>query len=263
MKFNIIIVCFLLFFANKSISAQNLATDTNPIRLSTERFVGIDNFSAVYTINQNILYKSWNAQIWQFGDYTLGTITKVSITNPLKILLFYQNLNTVVILDKYLNEIERIDFNTTVNFKNPSFVSLANDQSIWLFDNNAQQLELFDLETENTLFTTLPVKGIPIDEHCNFNYCWMLTENKILQFNIYGNQLTEINNNNFEQIHIYKKGILLKKEDALYSMTVQAKEFKKLNLPKIPIEHFYVTGEILYIYSAGMLYSFDLPSILN
>ncbi|UZO81016.1 hypothetical protein NBT05_00705 [Aquimarina sp. ERC-38] len=259
----ILLLLVLLILSETTSFSQDVLTKINSTEIATEHFVGVDNFSALYTVNQNILYKKWNAQTWQFGDYTLGTLSKVSITNPLKILLFYQNLNTIVILDKYLNEINRIDFNTTTNFKNPAFVSQANDQSIWLFDNNTQQLEIFDLDTEETLFTTLPIKGIPMDESCNFNYCWLLTEHKILQFNIYGNLLTEMLNDHFENIHAYKKGIILKKENNLYHWSPKTNQFVSLGLPEILIEDFSVTGEILYIYSAGILHSYNLPQILN
>ena len=254
-----LLFCFHIFV----LSAQKEVTPIQKRTIGTDHFVGVDNFLSLYTIHQNIFYKSWNHQTWQFGDYTLGPISKVSITNPLKILLFYHNLNTIVILDKYLNEIDRINFNTSINFKNPAFVSLANDKSIWLFDNNTQQLEIYDLETNETLFATLPVNGVPIDSHCNFNFCWILTKEKILQFNIYGNLLTEIENNYFEKIQIYRKGILVKTTNSIQYWSSSTKDFKILKLPKITVEHFYVTGEILYIYSNDTLYSYNLPDLLN
>jgi hypothetical protein len=45
-----------------------------------------------------------------YQNFSLGKITKVDLQNPLKIVLFYENFNTVVTLDNQLNEIQKSIF---------------------------------------------------------------------------------------------------------------------------------------------------------
>ena len=77
----------------------------------------------------------------------LGNITSANAFNPLKINLFYKNFNTVIILDNRLAEIFKIDFNTVQPYKNVSHISTGYDNTLWIFNPDLQQLELFDYKT--------------------------------------------------------------------------------------------------------------------
>lgn len=253
-----ILLIFLLATATHQIYCQPEAILNDSISLKADRFVGVDNFGALYFSNENILYKKWNNQKWQFGDFILGELTSVSILNPLKILLFYESSNTIVFIDKYFNEISRIDFNTLQNFKNLSKVTPANDTQVWIFDNNTQQLEIFDTTANKSLAATQPLPDIPVAQDGNFNFCWLLSSNYISQFNIYGSLTYRFSNENFTSLQMYKKGILLQKENDLFYWNSASEKIVKIILPEITVEQFYVTNEILYIYDKKTIYSFNL-----
>ncbi len=258
------VLFFLMLFGYITHSyAQRNVTVQDSISLQADKFLGIDSFGAVYYSNDNIFYKEWNDQQWQFGDFILGQLTYVSILNPLKIVLFYEPSNTVVLIDKYLNEIDRINFNTISEFKNLSLVSPANDNSIWLFDINTQQLEIFDTITNKTLVTTQPINELPSILRSNFNYCWILTSETIVKFNIYGSFMESIKNEGFTDIRIANNDLILSNENNLYYRTSATGKIEKINLPEIPVKQFYVTNEILYIYHQSKIYSFDLTPQKN
>lgn len=246
----------------------NLSAQKNPvlidsIALKADRFIGIDSFGAIYFTKGNIFHKKWNQQQWQFGDFMLGELTDVSILNPLKIALFYLSSNTVVLVDKYLNEIDRINFNTISEFKNVTKVCLANDNRIWIFDSNTQQLEVFDVNATKTIVKTQPLSALPISQRGNFNYCWVLTPTTLSLFNIYGSLLNTAENESFLDIRIINDDLILQKEDGLYFLSNKAQKLEKINLPEIPIQQFYVTNEILYIYDQSKIYSFALTPQKN
>ncbi|GAA3513540.1 hypothetical protein GCM10022393_29170 [Aquimarina addita] len=245
------------------LSAQVNPKQLDSIALKADRFIGVDSFGAIYFTEGNIFYKKWNQQQWQFGDFILGELTDVYVLNPLKIVLFYQPSNTVVLVDKYLNEIDRINFNTITEFKNVTQVSPANENRIWVFDSNTQQLEIFDTTSEKTIVKTQPISTLPHSQHSNFNYCWLLTSDKLLLFNIYGSLLTQIENENFLNLKIINNDLILQKEDGLYFLSNKAQKKEKINLPEIPIKQFYVTNEILYIYDQRKIYSFALTPQKN
>ncbi|AXT51243.1 hypothetical protein D1818_10545 [Aquimarina sp. BL5] len=253
----------ILFGFVYSSPAQRNAIARDSISLGADHFLGLDSFGAVYYTKGNIFYKKWNNQEWQFGDFILGQLTQVSILNPLKIVLFYESSNTIVLVDKYLSEIDRINFNTIAEFKSVSLVSPANDNSVWVFDNNTQQLELFNTISNKTLITTQPITELPTKLHSNFNYCWILTSETLSQFNVYGSLLTRSGNDGYIDMRIINDDLLLLKEDGLYYHSTKTKEIEKINLPEIPIKQFYVTNEILYIYHQSKIYSFDLTPQKN
>ncbi|MDH7445245.1 hypothetical protein [Aquimarina sp. 2201CG14-23] len=258
------IIFFLIILGSiYSVSAQRNVIAKDTIALDTNRFLGIDTFGATYFAKDNIFYKKWNNQEWQFGDFILGQLTEVSILNPLKIVLFYESSNTVVLVDKYLSEIDRINFNTITEFKSLSLVSPANDNSIWIFDVNTQQLEVFDTNSDKTIVASQPLSELATRQQSNFNYCWVLSDNTLSQFNIYGSLLNRIDNNGFIDIRIINNDLLILKTDGLYYRSTETEEIEKINLPEIPIKQFYVTNEILYIYHQSKIYSFDLTPQKN
>ena len=155
------------------------------IVLKADHFWGVDTFDALFFSKENVFVKQWNHQKLEFTDYSLGELSYVSLLNPLKILLYYSNSNTVIILDKYLNEIKRIDLNTISGFANIHSVSPANDNTIWVFNSNSQRLELFNTITLKTILSTQPIAQLPIYQFSNFNFCWLVTDKIIYKFNFF------------------------------------------------------------------------------
>ena len=104
----------LFFFTTISIAfGQNqklIAVKINSINLDADQFLGYDQFGFYYTIKNNVLSKTKDIQSLEYKNISLGKITKVDLQNPLKIVLFYENFNTVVMLDNQLNEIQKINF---------------------------------------------------------------------------------------------------------------------------------------------------------
>lgn len=258
------ILLFFIVIASAQISsAQRNVTLNDSISLNADIFLGVDSFGAIYYQKENIFYKKWNNQEWQYGDFILGELTQVSILNPLKIVLFYETSNTLVTVDKYLSEIDRVNFNATAEFKNVSLMTPANDNSVWIFDNNTQQLDIFNTVSEKTLITTQPLNELPKALQSTFNYCWVLTDQTLTQYNIYGSLLSLLKNNKYQNIRIVKDDLILQKEDGLYYCRTKTEKIEKINLPEIPIKQFHVTNEILYIYHQSTIYSFDLTPRKN
>ncbi len=95
------------------------------IKVVCDVFLGFDNQQNSYTITNNILTKTNQTSTYQYNNLGLGKITKVEIQNPLQIVVFYKNFNTVVLLDNQLNEIKKIDFNLKSTPVNLDAVALS------------------------------------------------------------------------------------------------------------------------------------------
>jgi hypothetical protein len=103
----------LLIFYCLTVSSQEIipATKLETVKIEGDAFLGFDNQLNYYSIRNNILVKNSPSTTYQYNNLGLGKISRVDFQNPLQILIFYKNFNSVVFLDNQLNEIKKIDFN--------------------------------------------------------------------------------------------------------------------------------------------------------
>ncbi|QHI38316.1 hypothetical protein IMCC3317_37070 [Kordia antarctica] len=250
----ILLCCSSLVFAQKTITTVLQKQDS----LSVDRFVGMDNFGASYAIQDNILIKQKDTKKWQYNNFQLGEITSVDILNPLKITLFYEDFNTVIILDNTLNEIKRIDFNLIAQFKNLAAATTANDRNLWVFDTNTQQLEVFNYVQEKTPIQNLPISEKFITLKSNYNYCRVLTETILYTYNIYGSLLSQQDLAGVTDFSMTNTEVIFLKDEQLYYTNTD--DVYLINLPsdRIAIKQFSLHDDILYIYDGIVLYQFQL-----
>ena len=238
---------------------NNLKTDlVQKIKLNDDNLVQIDNFNNLYFIGENAVVKRTNTSEFIYNNMQLGDISSLNVFNPLKINLFYENFSTVLILDNRLSEVKKINFNTLTPFRNISHVSTGHDNTIWVFNQNSQQLELFDYRTNTTRVKTFPIKGNVIQITSNYNNCWVLTDSYIYQYNYFGSLISKLKNNAFESLVELNENLYLLKENTLYFKSKNSIEINAILLPKLLINRFFVTNESLYIYDDEFLHQYQL-----
>ena len=191
MKKLAVIFLFLANVLGFGQSQKLVATRMDSIAISADKFIGVDGFKNYYYTKSNVLFKKNAGSIMQFQALSLGTITKVDILNPLKIIVFYETFNTAVILDNQLNEVQRIDFSKLDNSIIVSAIGIAGQNKLWIFNALKQQLGLFDLVT----FQYQEI-GNPIGEafsyyQTDYNYFqWVTKNNQWYTCNLYGSVST-------------------------------------------------------------------------
>jgi len=79
---------------------------------------------------------------FEFYDSSLGHPEVVDVTNPFAILLFYMDYGTVVVLDRTLSEVSRIDLFSLDGVEQPIATARASDNGIWVFDSWDYRLKL-------------------------------------------------------------------------------------------------------------------------
>jgi len=259
MKFLKYIICFLTFsvFGQESINA--IFIKASPFEYQT--FVGIDNFGSKYTINQATFYKINDDKTLTYSNIQLGNITSANTFNPLKINLFYKNFNTTIILDNRLAEIYKIDFNLKQPYKNVSHVSTGYDNTLWVFNQDNQQLELYDYKANTTRVTTIPIQSNVLDMKSDYNYCWLLTENYLYTYNYFGTVISKIKNESYTEIAENNGNLILKSGNELYYMAKGTNDLIPIKLPELLINRFLLTNETLYIYNGETLHQFQLKFI--
>ncbi|MDG5490026.1 hypothetical protein [Psychroserpens sp. SPM9] len=227
--------------------------------LKADQVIAIDNFETTYYTANTIFYKKAKDQTAvNYSNVQLGVPTTVNVFNPLKINLFYQDFNTVIILDNRLAEIFKIDFNTKQPYKNISHISTGYDNTLWIFNQDLQQLQLYDYKTDKIRATTVPVQSRVLDLKSDYNSCWMLTEKYLYQYTYFGSLISKIENKGYSALAIHNENIILKAENSLYYKSKKSETIIPLKTPKLLINQFLLTNETLYIYDSKILHKYQL-----
>jgi len=248
-------IAFLLLFYCLGLHAQTYQF-TDSLQLDADRFIGYDGYGHLYTINQGALHKSGDLGEFVFQEFQLGPIESVDLINPLNLVVYFREVNTVVFLDNRLNEIERINFNTE-GLANTAAVTNAGNNRLWVFDIDNQQLQLYDYRSKRSTLFSQPFQGIPIAMASDFNDCYVLTENKLRQINIYGSLLSEVATNNITRLSRNGNSVLCQQESKLLEWRENQWVILEIDLGKIAVTELQLTQDLLYIYNGITLYSYS------
>lgn len=250
----------LLFIIPLVVSSQEkietLLLKTSPLKV--DQLISIDSYGAIYYINNDVFYKKTDAQEYNYSNFQLNNITYVNTFNPLKIAMFYSQFNTAIILDNRLSEIFRIDFNVLNPYRNVSLITVGYDNTLWVFNSDLNQLELFDFKTNRSRFTTIPITSKALDLTSNYNFCWLLTEKYLFKYNYFGSLVSKIPNRSFTKIKQFAENIILQKENSLYLLKENTNEANEIGIPDLLIKQFFVTNETLYLYDSQKVHEFKL-----
>ncbi|QNJ97916.1 hypothetical protein [Constantimarinum furrinae] len=230
-----------------------------------DTFVGIDSYKNLYFVKDAAINKTGEDGTFTFNDFQLGRITSVDIINPLKLVVFYEDTNTVVFLDNRLSEIERISFNNLPEFINISAATNAGNNKLWIFNIDTQQLELFNYRTNRKTTVSQPFSGKLLSVASNFNYCYALTDRKLRIFNIYGSLISEMDSNHFEKVVQQNEKLIALKENTLFFVTDPSEKGAessqrpiKIPLSENSIKDLQLTQDFLYIYDGKTIHTFSL-----
>ncbi|MCB4806714.1 hypothetical protein LG651_00515 [Tamlana sp. 62-3] len=193
-----------------------------------------------------------------YNNIQLGELIDANAFNPLKINLFYKDFNTVVVLDNRLAEIFKIDFNTLHPYRTVSHISTAFDNTIWIFNQDQQKLELYNYKTNTVKAQTRPVQSEVLDIKSNYNYCWLLTKNFLYVYNYFGSLIKKITNEGYSKIAQSDENIILKKDNELFFLEENSTFARRIETSNLKINQFFVTNETLYIYNNESLQEFQL-----
>ena len=107
----------------------------------------VDNLDNVYVLNSRNQIKKFNANGDSVAIYNdvkkFGQATLVDVSNPLKILLYYKDFATVVMLDRFLNAVNSIDLRKQ-NIFQARAIGQSYDNKIWVYDEIENKLKKVD-----------------------------------------------------------------------------------------------------------------------
>ena len=155
MRIPVLIFCFLMFAGKIAAQADTTFSLLRIIPGDIESFT-VDNLDNIYILNSHNQVKKLNANgdsVAVFNDVKkYGKATLLDVSNPLKVLLYYKDFATIVVLDRFLNVVNSIDLRKQ-NIFQAKAVAQSYDNKVWVYDELENKLKKVD-EEGKTLFET-------------------------------------------------------------------------------------------------------------
>lgn len=172
------IAYLLLMWAILSAMPARAQTDSlfqfqNALNDSISSF-SVDNLQEIYLINtgnQLIKYGMNGDSVGVYNKLTrYGKLSYVEAQNPWKVLLFYKNFSTIVMLDKYLHELGSINL-PAKNLYGVQAITTSYDNHIWIYDEQDGKIKKINSEGQvlmsssdlRQVFSEAPVPSQLID----------------------------------------------------------------------------------------------------
>lgn len=247
----------VLLFISQLVTAQNWVLQGS-VPLKADSFVGVDSYNYVYWLEDNVLHKQEGKKAYSFSDNLLGRIQSVDITNPLTVLVFYYQSQTLVVLDNNLNEVERVAFSKMPEFMEVATVGNAGSRRLWIGNSATQRLELLDYRNKSFEAVSSSFSGDILEQVSNYNYCYVRTLNHIYLYNSYGSVLQKLVATEYDRMFPAYNGIVLQNGEDWYYWQKDTLEPKSIsiNLHGIDAKNLFFERQYSYVFDGTHLHTY-------
>lgn len=257
------IILLLLIISSLAGNGQ-LITEKLKVIPGTYTTVAVDNLGSIYLLNKNNQLKKLNEKGDSIAVYNnvkkLGTASLLDVSNPLKVLLYYQNFATLVMLDRLLTPVNSIDLRQQQIF-NAEAVGLSYDGKIWLYDNMENVLKKIDDKGSllsktpdfRQLFNETPAPQQIIDR--NKQVYIYDSARGIYIFDYYGAYKGKIAITHWRNLRITDRYIYGNDDDRFYRYTLHSLKFEEWPIPGA------LKYKQQYIFEDGLLYAPDAEGL--
>jgi len=256
-------ILFFLLFWMSTILAQSqkiVVTRLDSVAFTADVFLGYDKFGWKYSIANNTFNKEKDKLNLQYKNLALGKIAKVDLQNPLKIMLFYENFNTIVLLDNQLNETQKISFS-----ENPipivvTAAGMAAQNRLWIFNSLSQQIGLFDYAKNEYKPITVPFTGKLKYYDSDFNYFqWIDDKQFFFACDVYGKVADLGNLPAFDRLRFVDSNwILYSKGQILFAFDRKNNQSTAIPILEKSFKSFTVSDQILSIFTGNGITNYKI-----
>ncbi|HRG23266.1 MAG TPA: hypothetical protein PLL23_02705 [Chitinophagaceae bacterium] len=231
----------ILFFAAFQGSAQ---TDTSfrLLRILKGDIVHftIDNLDNIYVLNNQNQVKKYNANgdsVAIFNDIRkYGRASLIDVSNPLKVLLYYRDFATVVMLDRFLNPVNTVDLRKE-NIFQAKTIAQSYDNKIWVYDEVENKLK--KIGEEGKLIQETPDFRLLLDQSVNpvkiadeNQYVYLYDSTKgVYVFDYFGSLKNVIQIHGWKNLKVNGNYIFGSRRDTLYRYEISSFLYDEWILP--------------------------------
>jgi hypothetical protein len=228
------------------------ALKINQITIAADQFLGYDPFGFYYTMKDNVFSKIKDNKTVEYKNVALGEITKVDLLNPLKIVLFYENFNTVIVLDNQLNETQKINFSENTIPIVANATGIAAQNQLWIYNSLNQQIGLYDYLKNNykAISTSFP-ESIQYYQSDFNDFYWIDKKNNWYSCSIFGKITKKSKISDFDSIAIINANqFIIAKNAVLILEDIEKGQKFEIEILEKTFKKFCYKGQILSIFTA-------------
>jgi hypothetical protein len=227
----------------------------------------MDNLGNLYIISSTGQIKKFNVSGDSLAVYNqvknFGKLYSIDVTNPLKILLFYKDFSTVVILDRFLANMSSVNLRK-VNILQPGAIGLSYDNNIWVFDEYDNRLKKID-EGGNKMMESADLRtffseGLSPQKIINDNGLVYLadTTNGIFIFDNYGSFKKKVPLKNWQSIAVNSNNLVSTRNEVIsvYNTSTMMEARKKYPFFQ-PYYHSFTSSNKLISFSPTQLHIYQ------
>ena len=254
----ILFFCFCFAIIYCPVSAQE-DTSFRLIRKLKGDFVDftVDDLNNIYTVNSRNQVKKYNANgdsVAVFNDVRkFGQASLIDVSNPLKILLYYRDFATVVVLDRFLNAVNVIDLRKLGVFQARA-IGQSYDNKIWVYDDVENKLKKID-ESGKQELETVDLRQVlgqsisPVKIFDENRYVYVYDPQKAMYvFDYFGTMKNGILISGWSNLKLAGRYIFGSKGDSLYRYEIKTFLYDQWKMPGAILESrsFNFTSDKLY-----------------
>nr|WP_315244835.1 hypothetical protein [uncultured Flavobacterium sp.] len=261
------ILCILFIACNFSfVLAQNQKITSTPdshFTIDADVFLGYDSFGFSYQIKDNVFSKIKGKEFFEYKNVSLGKITRADIVNPLKIVLYYEDFNSVVLLDNQLNKITEINFSQNNIPIVVTAIGMSTQNQLWVFNSLNQQIGLFDyLKSEYKTVSTPLTENIQFYQTDFNTFYWIDEKNNWFSCDIFGKTTSLGKVSDFDKMLILSpKQYIFSKAGLLYFKDIHkdgSETVSEIGIPEKSLNKFYYKDQILSIFTAKEITNYKI-----
>ncbi len=249
------LILMLLASSFSFVAGQNkkiLASPINHINSDADQFLGYDSFGYYYTIKNDVFFKTNDQQSLEYKNISLGKITKIDLQNPLKIVLFYENFNTVVLLDNQLNETQKINFSENTTPIIVTATGNAAQNQLWIYNSLTNQIGLYDyLKKEYRSISTSFPENIKYYQSDFNTFYWIDQKNNWYSCDLFGKITLKGKIPDFDLIAITNNNqFVISKNNRLIYQEIENNQRFEIQVLEKTFKNFYYKDQILSIFTS-------------
>lgn len=200
----------------------------------------VDNLDNIYILDSRNQVKKYNAagdSVAVYNDIRkYGRATLIDVSNPLKVLLYYRDFATVVMLDRFLNPVNTIDLRKHNVFQAKA-IAQSYDNKIWVYDEVESKLKkigedgkLLQETPDFRLLLDKSISPVKIADENKYVYLYDSTAG-IYVFDYFGSLRNNIQILKWQNVKVAGNYIFGSKGDTLYRYEISSFLYDEWKLP--------------------------------
>jgi len=225
-----------------------------------------DNLGNIYLVTKSVVEKFdvTANKLKTYSNKSLGQISSIEATNPLKIVLLYQDFSQVVYLDNMLSQSSSPVFLQSLSIPQISLVSYSYNNGLWVY--NPQNFELIRLDQNLQIVQQtgnlnqllgIPVKPSFMLEHENWLYL-NDPQTGILVFDLFGTYYKTIPLKGLNKFQVEDDFIYFLNDNTLNNYNLKTLESGQRTLPDSSIIDARVQKNKLYLLKDKFFCIYDI-----